>query len=397
MKLRYSFLSASLLSASLLLAAVAQAQDTDDATRKQELAAARAELQRAAKRVAELSGDAGRHAQRALERRIERRPVIGVLLAPDPDAGVRITGVTPDSGAAKAGLKAGDQLLSIDGKEIQGSNAEQRSERARVALADLQAGSPIALTYRREGREQTVQVTPEIGRPVMVISRSDGAALDTQALSERIQGSLAPLAGLDIPALTLGIAPEVQLELQRLGSPDCEGKDCLLPTLTEAFRWNGLNLATLEPRLGRYFGTDSGVLVLSTGPELEGLQPGDVIRKVDGKTVTSPREVMNALRGRPANSQLEVEYLRDRRTGIARIIIPESTPLRFSLPVPPTPPTPLIAPRPRAAPHANAAPNPRVSQRVVIAGRNGEPGFSNDTDLPPAPPAAPPLPSPKDE
>ncbi|WP_454829255.1 PDZ domain-containing protein [Pseudoxanthomonas wuyuanensis] len=372
MKFRYSFLFASSLSAGLLLAAVAQAQDSGDAARQQELAAARAELQRAAKRVAELSGNAAwRGAPMGIERSIERKPVIGVLLAPDPEAGVRITGVTPEGGAAKAGLKAGDQLLRIEGKAIQGGSGEQRSERARAALADLKAGSPISLTYRRDGRERTVQVVPETGRPVMVFSLSDGATttLDTQALSERIRGSLAPLDQLDIdiPALTLGIAPEVQLELQRLGDPECQGKDCMLPALTEAFRWNGLNLASLDPQLGRYFGADSGVLVLSTGPELEGLQPGDVIRKVDGKTVGTPREVMNALRGRPFNSQLGVEYLRDRRTGNARITIPKAMPLR--IPLPSVLPAPQAAPKPAAAPNAGTKPAARITQQMSIAAR----------------------------
>ncbi|KAF1719383.1 PDZ domain-containing protein [Pseudoxanthomonas wuyuanensis] len=381
MKLRHSFLSVSLLSASLLsagllLAPAVRSQDTADATRRQELAAARAELQRAAKRVAELSGGAGRRgAAMAFERSIERKPVIGVLLAPDPEAGVRVTGVTPDSGAAKAGLKAGDQLLRIGGKAIQGDSGEQRSERARAELADLKAGSPISLTYRRDGRERTVQVVPEIGQPVMVFNFGNDAvaALDAQALAEQVRGSLASLDELDIdiPALTLGIVPEVQQELQRLGNPACNGKDCLLPALTEAFRWNGLNLASLDPQLGRYFGADRGVLVLSTGPELEGLQPGDVIRKVDGKPVSTPREVMNALRGRPADSQLGVEYLRDRRAGNVRITIPKAMPLRIPLPAvppaPPAPPAPPVAPKPAAAPSAGSLPSARITQRMSIA------------------------------
>ena len=44
--------------------------------------------------------------------------------------------------------------------------------------------------------------------------------------------------------------------------------------LAEAFRWNGLNLASVDAKLGRYFGTDRGVLVLSSGPDLAGLQAG---------------------------------------------------------------------------------------------------------------------------
>ena len=88
--------------------------------------------------------------------------------------------------------------------------------------------------------------------------------------------------------------------------------------LAEAFRWNGLNLAAVDAQLGRYFGTSEGVLVLSTGKDLDGLQAGDVIRKIGGKPVTHPREAMDALRAQPADAKVSVDYLRDRVTATAR-------------------------------------------------------------------------------
>src|SRR5687768_5487901 len=55
-----------------------------------ELAAARRELERAAKRVAELShGAASEDQMHRIERHVVRKPVVGVLLAPDPQSGVR--------------------------------------------------------------------------------------------------------------------------------------------------------------------------------------------------------------------------------------------------------------------------------------------------------------------
>ena len=91
------------------------------------------------------------------------------------------------------------------------------------------------------------------------------------------------------------ISPDVQRELRQLGRlGECKGEECRLPALAEAFRWSNLNLATVDASLGRYFGTDAGVLVLSVGDELAGLQAGDVIRKVDGTPVTTPRDVTQA-------------------------------------------------------------------------------------------------------
>lgn len=309
------------------------------AERQKELETARAELQRAAKRVAELSRELGTlEVPLRIERRIEHRPVLGVLLAPDDTAGVRITGVTPDSGAAKAGLKAGDQLLKIGGKSIAGADGGARLDSARTALAKLEAGTPVTIAYRRDGRTQEAKVTPEAGRPVMAFMRTDaigdGPGAGAVAIRSDEDGRFVFRDTLPPIDLHLGIAPGIRAELQRVEDlRDCENDDCGLPMLAEAFRWSGLNLASVDAQLGRYFGAESGVLVLSTGAELEGLQAGDVIRKVEGKPVASPREVMAALRGKPEESQVEVEILRDRQTRTARILLPKALPLRVPLPL----------------------------------------------------------------
>src|SRR3546814_4403642 len=98
------------------------------------------------------------------------------------------------------------------------------------------------------------------------------------------------------------IAPDVRHESVRIGpGVACRGKDCEMPALMSAFRWNGLNLATVDKQLGRYFGTDHGVLVLSNG-NLDGLQAGDVIQRIDGKAVASPREEMAARGATPGGT-----------------------------------------------------------------------------------------------
>jgi membrane-associated protease RseP (regulator of RpoE activity) len=122
--------------------------------------------------------------------------------------------------------------------------------------------------------------------------------------------------------------------IQRI-APDGEGGFTVGP-LTEAFRWSGLNLAAIDPQLGRYFGADSGVLVVSAGNDLQGLQAGDVIQKIDGATVTTPREAMTALRAKPADSNVDVEYLRDHKPARAQIKVPKATPVQlFRTPTPP--------------------------------------------------------------
>ena len=128
--------------------------------------------------------------------------------------------------------------------------------------------------------------------------------------------------------------------------------------LAEAFRWNGLNLAAVDAQLGRYFGTSEGVLVLSTGKDLEGLQAGDVIRRIGGKAVTNPREAMEALRAQPAEGKVAVEYLRDRTSATAQVSVPKALP--FTLP------------RMTMAPHAPGVPGSIGKGRMVFVGADGK-------------------------
>lgn len=350
------------ISVALAFGALAQA-DSNEQKRK-ELEVARAELDRAARKVAELSRELGGHgsAPFAFEHRIARRPVLGVVLEPDDKAGTRIAAVTPESGAAKAGLRAGDRIVSVDGKPVTGADGDARLRSTRQLLGELKADTPVTIGYERDGKRATAKATPSLREPLMVMSRelARRAAHDRAAQAHRFEsGRLAPL-----------VTPAVRAEILRM-SPDARCKDgnkdgetCRIRVLSEAFRWSGLNLASVDKELGRYFGTDSGVLVLSAGRELGDLRAGDVIRRIDGKPVDSPREAMDALRGKPEGATVAVEYLRDRKTGTAQLKVPKA----MRIPLPPAPPAPPSPPAPPAPP-TPAAP-----------------------DAPPAPPAPPPPP-----
>src|SRR3546814_15553968 len=61
-----------------------------------------------------------------------------------------------------------------------------------------------------------------------------------------------------------GVPPKVHHEVIRIGpGVACKGKDCDMPTLMSAFRWNGLNLATVDKQPAPYFAPNPGALVLS--------------------------------------------------------------------------------------------------------------------------------------
>lgn len=360
----------------------------DDAARQKELDAARADLQRAAKRVAELSRDAGRVGSPVeIDHLIVRRPRLGILLSGDDAAGVRITGVTPDSGAAKAGLKAGDRLLRVDGETVNGSTGDARVAHARKLLANLQAETPVRVTYQRGGKTYDASVTPtQVSPRVAFVGQGPGTFFFRTGESGMPWIDGAPMPMGEIATV---IAPEVQRELRLLGRlGDCKGEDCRLPALAEAFRWSNLNLATVDASLGRYFGTDAGVLVLSVGEELEGLQPGDVIRKVDGAPVTSPRDVTQALRGKPEEAKVAIEYLRDRQVRTGTVTVPKAATFRL-------PATSRIVVKPRVAETVGKTPPVVERRRVMIVDQDGKvQTFEDDgEDTPlPSPPPAPPAP-----
>ena len=336
-----------------------------DAERERRIAAARADLNRAAQRYAEVTRENSNfdraHFEREFEKRFARQPVLGVVLSPDSKSGVRIAAITPDSAAATAGLRAGDILTSINGVKFDQTEPEERLGKARAQLRTIQIDKPVALTYTRDGRAATARATPKLGDRLLVARDAEGN----------------PLAR-PMPI----VAPQVRNELIRL---DCEDddSDCRMPLLSEAFRWNGLNLATVDAQLGRYFGTDRGVLVLSTGPELSGLQTGDVIQRIAGKPVNSPREAMAALRDKPADSRVAVTYLRDRKSATTQITVPKTAMLR--IPRPPAPPAPPVAPK---APAAPAVPAPPAAPAAPPAPKPPQ------AMTPPAPPAVPKAPEP---
>lgn len=369
--------------------------------------------------------------------RIGRKPVIGVVLAPDPQGGVRIAGVTPDGAAAGAGIRTGDRLVRIGGKTIHGATPEARVDAARELLQAGDDKTPVKLVYARDGRESDVSVTPKLDNRIMVFA-GDGQMMRPggNVVVRRIGDRTEVTAdGPDVGDVPHGAwhgadgemhvfafdddAPKGQGQIEHRvvrieckqgdeacmqhaeahgphpGFPrvqmfrfDCKpGESCAGPQrLAEAFRWNGLNLASVDAQLGRYFGTDKGVLVLSAGPALGTLQPGDVIQRVDGKAVDTPRAVMDALRDKPADSTIAVEYLRDRKSGTTQVKVPKA------MPFPPMPPMPPGAPKAGVGAHAPAA--AAVTRRsVVMVDKDGQVSrWEDDGNGPAMPPPMPPMP-----
>ena len=214
-----------------------------------------------------------------MRKRIEMRRAgmtqvgIGVVLAPDADGkGAKLAAVSPNGPAKNAGLQTGDVITAVNGKAV--SDVAQ----TRAALAGLKEGQAVSIGYSRAGKAATANLKAASILPQMVINR------------ER--------RGMD---------------------NDGRGKH----GFAFATRWHGLNMAELNPQLGRYFGASAGVLVLSPKADFPQLQAGDVIVKVDGKAVGSARDVLQAMRGKAEGSQVTLDILRDRKTQRVIVSVPK--------------------------------------------------------------------------
>lgn len=213
---------------------------------------------------------------------------LGVVMAPNSGNGVKIAAVSPKGPAKDAGLQAGDVITAINGKSITAKD-QAGVDQARAALADLKEGQTVKLAYTRSGKAVSATLKAAKIEPQMIVNRE----------------TRGPMPG---------------------GAPRA---------FAFATRWSGMNLAELNPQLGRYFGANAGVLVLSPKTEFPQLQAGDVITKVDGKTVVRSRDVLEAMRGRKEGEKVALSILRDRKPQSVSISMPKMPPMP---PMPPGPP-----------------------------------------------------------
>ena len=93
---------------------------------------------------------------------------IGVTVAVT-QAGIKITEVYEDSPAKSVGLKAGDIILSVDGKSTQGLSASELAE-----LVSGQNGTKVALRVLRDGQEAVFEpVRAHITAPMVTHRKID--------------------------------------------------------------------------------------------------------------------------------------------------------------------------------------------------------------------------------
>ena len=400
-------------------ACASAANEPDQAALRAELDSARQALRESSQRVAELSRQLGEHsaATRSFTFFGEQRPVLGVVLGEsDGEVGARIVAVTPESAAQTAGLRSGDRLVAVDGQRIVQSGS-QGLDAARAALADLEEGQTLRLEVIRDGRLMQLQAAPKaLGEmhfefsdgwaPRLVMPEIDlnlGGEFSAELINEQVRRALEQAGVADEKtlermekALERSMAERERLVLREQGRIEREVERAQRDATREAARAereatraardalraqrdaerielrmshdgpgmarfemstddSALSLSALNADLGRYFGVEQGVLVLSArGSDYAQLKSGDVIQRIGGEVVDGPRAAWQRLRDGDPGEPRKLSVWRERESVSVIVTVPQR---RFA-PLPPAPPAPPKAPSAPPPPPAPVAPVP---------------------------------------
>jgi S1-C subfamily serine protease len=256
------------------------------------------------------------HIERAPDQLIrimmDRRARLGIKVNLRPretdSIGAYVDAVTPGGPADEAGIRSGDVITRLDGKSVLAGGAAEGGDRDRQSLpglrlielaARLEPGDTVPVEYRR-GKERRTASVVTADEPDLVTRDGDRFAFAFRG-PEVVGGArVVPSPGLMDRFEMAG--PHWQFFS---GSP-----------------LGRLELAPLNADLGRYFGTEDGVLVISAPQDSAlGLRGGDIVLRVDGREPSGPSHLLRILRSYEAGESFKLDIMRDRKrqTVTARI------------------------------------------------------------------------------
>ena len=287
------------------------AEPADRAALEMQLKEARARLNDAARDVADLSQQLyGGDRQEELMRFVQGRPqgaMLGINIedAKGRDDGVEVVGVSPGGPAEQAGLKAGDIVVAMNGQSLRTTDGRDPSAQLVERMRGVEPGQTVNLDYLRDGQKRTAAIKAAPAEPPIA-----------RILRERLPKQLPE--GLQIPGFEGLLGPERQ--------------------------FRSLELVSLTPKLGKYFGAEEGLLVVraSEGRVLP-LEEGDVLLSIDGRKPDSPGHAFRILRSYQPGENVRLGVLRNRKHLELAVTMPEvdaAARSRHRTPLPPAPPAP---------------------------------------------------------
>ena len=252
-------------------------------------------LEEAARRIAELSRN-NLPSMVEIERRIRMndRAVLGITIGGNdgdgPVEGVTVRGVTPGGAAADADLQSGDIITAINDESLTADSDEQANAKLVEFMSGVEDGDVLDLEYLRNGKQRTVEIHP------------------------RQMSAFAFAFGPGHGNYSVKVAPNVRsFDAGRFA------------WLSDGSGWGHMEMVGLTARLGKYFGTDRGLLVVRAPDDQSlKLEDGDVIQSIDGREPRSVSHAMRILGSYQSGEQLELQIMRDKRRQTLKIEVPDN-------------------------------------------------------------------------
>jgi membrane-associated protease RseP (regulator of RpoE activity) len=314
---------AALMALVLLAGGSASAAGTKDrAALEKQLADARSRLDDAARDVADLSrqlyGSDVEEEVRMVHRGGPQGAMLGVNIggADAREEGVEVAGVSPAGPAQAAGLRAGDVIVAVDGKSLRKSADRSPGRQLVEYMRGVQPGRSVKVDYLRDGKRMSAAVVAAPAEPAMV------RIIRETHLDPLLEGMMPPGMMEGLPGFGRG--------------------------------FGALELVAVTPKLGQYFGTDKGLLVVRVPAESTlKLEEGDVILGIDGRVPENPGHAFRILGSYQPGEKVKLEVLRNRKRSTVEGTIPNDEGMGGH---PAMPPHPMRMPPPGASPPPPAPP-----------------------------------------
>ena len=221
--------------------------------------------------------------------------IVAMVGLPQPTS--HISGIAGDGAAARAGLRPGDRIVSVDGKPVQWwqelDDALDAPGEPALALEVERGGEKLALQLVRERRGDAwapAGLTPNAPAAAVVVlggSLAEASGIETGDRVLRVGGAeVADRFALEA-ALQAASAP-LELELQRRIGAAEEKRQVTLRELPAERTLAAFGLAPLDDQIA--------TVEPLTPARAAGLRPGDIPLSVDGVPVHAASELIGRIR-----------------------------------------------------------------------------------------------------
>jgi len=285
---------------------IAQSRDQDversvvarDVAIAERLRDAEERMEKAAREIAKITAERLPQVARVGRFSHSNKPRIGITIDGEASSesveGVKISGVTPEGAADEAGLRAGDIITAVNGEPMTADNSYAANKVLLEFMHGVEEGDELQIEYLRNGKAGSVELSPRV--------------MEMQAFSW-------------IPGA------------EELHMPNAPGL-AFLPKSIEKFSmnfgfrfagsaWGRMELIKLNEGLGKYFGTNSGLLVVNAPPSAQfDLRDGDVIQTIDGREPKDVRHAMRILASYQSGETLKLGIMRDQKKRTIEVEVP---------------------------------------------------------------------------